>query len=156
MVSPVRVRVPPLLFSRHFQEKPLALFAAALIKPSVHHKCHHNGHSLEALREVVVEAHGRLAMHGGGDVGVSVGCLPHRGVPEHLRDQLQLLPVLEHERGEGVPKVVEPDVQQTGPPQKRFVGVAVHSDLPNTALRSCQYLSSVLLITQEQSVGIVG
>ena len=70
MVSPVRARVPPLLFSTYFQE-PLALFAA-LTEGGIHHKCHHNGHSLEALREVVVEAHGRLTMHGGGDVGVGV------------------------------------------------------------------------------------
>ena len=125
MVSPVRVRVPPLLFSRHFQEKPLDLFAAMLVKCGIHHNCHHNGHSLKALREEVVEAHGCLAMHGGGDVGVGVGGLLHRSVPQHLRDQLQLLPVLEHERGEGVPKVVEPDVRQTGPPRKRFVGAAV-------------------------------
>jgi hypothetical protein len=32
MVSPVRVRVPPLLFSKGLQEKFLALFAAALIE----------------------------------------------------------------------------------------------------------------------------
>src|SRR5215207_7279046 len=80
MVSPVRVRVPPLLFSRHFQEKPLDLFAAMLVKCGIHHNCHHNGHSLKALREEVVEAHGCLAMHGGGDVGVGVGGLLHRSV----------------------------------------------------------------------------
>ena len=74
MVSPVRARVPPLLFSTYFQE-PLALFAT-LTERGIHHKCHHNGHSLEALREVVVEAHGRLMMHGGGDVGVGVA-RPH-------------------------------------------------------------------------------
>src|SRR5215212_9155850 len=87
MVSPVRVRVPPLLFSRHLQEKPLPLFVAALMKRGIHH----NGHSLEALREEVVEVHGGLAMHGGGDVGVGVGGLLHRSVSQHLRDQLQLL-----------------------------------------------------------------
>ncbi len=53
---------------------------------------HHNGHSLEALREEVVEVHGGLAMHGGRYVGVGVDGLPHRAVPEHLGDQLQLLP----------------------------------------------------------------
>ena len=90
MVSPVRVRVPPLSFSTHFQEKPLPLFVAALMKRGIHHNCHHNGHSLEVLQEEVVEAHGGLAVHGGGDVGVGVGGLLHRGVPQHLRDQLQL------------------------------------------------------------------
>ena len=55
-------------------------------------------------REEVVEAHGGLAVHGGGDVGVGIGCLPHRGVPEHLRDQFQLFLVLEDESSEGVPK----------------------------------------------------
>jgi hypothetical protein len=68
MVSPVRVRVPPPLFSSYFQGKPLALFAAAVTERGIHH----TEHSLEALREVVVEAHGRLTMHGGGDVGVGV------------------------------------------------------------------------------------
>ena len=72
MVSSVRARVPPPLFSSYFQGKPLALFAAALTERGIHHKCYHNGHSLEALREVVVEAYGRLTMHGGGDVGVGV------------------------------------------------------------------------------------
>ena len=72
MVSPVRVRVPPLLFSSYFQGEPLALFAAAVTERGIHHECHQNEHSLEALREVVVEAHGRLTMHGGGDVGVGV------------------------------------------------------------------------------------
>ncbi len=59
-----------LVISRKTLSSPLALFTAALTERGIHHKCYHNGHSLEALREVVVEAHGRLTMHGGGDVGV--------------------------------------------------------------------------------------
>ena len=84
---PVRVRVQPPSFSSHCQEKSLPLFVAALMKRGIHH----NGHSLEALREEVVEVHSGLAMHGGGDVGVGVGGLLHRSVSQHLRDQLQLL-----------------------------------------------------------------
>ena len=52
---------PATLVSSHVQEKPLPLFVAALMKRGIHH----NGHSLEALREEVVEVHGGLAMHGG-------------------------------------------------------------------------------------------
>jgi hypothetical protein len=57
--------------------------------------------------------------------GVGVSRLLHGGVPEHLRNELQLLSVLEHERGEGVSQIVEPDVRQTSFLQKRFVGAAV-------------------------------
>ena len=121
MVSPVRVRVPPLLFSRHFQEKLFALFARLHVDRCFDHSFYHNGRSFEMLREEVAQPHSGLAVHGGGDVGVGVGGLLHRGVSQHLRDQLQLLLVLEHERGEGVPEIVEPDVRQTGTPQKRFV-----------------------------------
>jgi DNA-binding transcriptional LysR family regulator len=99
MVSPVRVRVPPLLFSKDLQRRPLALVGRPSIECRFYHNHYHNGHSLEVPREEVVEAHGGLAVHGGADVGVGVGCLPHRGVPEHLRDQLQLLSILEHDRG---------------------------------------------------------
>lgn len=98
MVSPIRVRVPPLLSCKDLQGKRFALCAVAHIERGIHH----NGRSLEVLREEVVQTHGRLAVHGGGDVSVGVGGLLDGGVPEHLRDQLQLLPVLEHERGEGV------------------------------------------------------
>ncbi len=40
-------------------------------------------------------------------------------------DQLHLLAVLEHERGEGVPKVVESDIRQAGALEERLVGAAV-------------------------------
>jgi hypothetical protein len=66
MVSPVRVRVPPLLFSRLFQEKRLAHFA----RPRIERRIHHNGHSLEVLREEIAQAHRGVAVHGGGDVSV--------------------------------------------------------------------------------------
>ena len=124
MVSPVRVRVPPLLFSRHFQAKCPALAARLRIERRFYHNHYHNGRSLEVLREEIVEAHGGLAMHGGGDVSVGVGGLLHGGMPEHLRDELQLLPVLEHECGKGVPEVVESDAWQAGALQKRLVGTA--------------------------------
>src|SRR5829696_3794760 len=125
MVSPVRVRVPPLLFSSNFQEKLLAIFERLCIECRFYHNHYHNGHSLKVPREEVVEAHGGLVVHGGGDVGVGIGCLPHRGVPEHLRDQLQLFLVLEHECGEGVPKVIEPDIRQACLLKQRLVGAAV-------------------------------
>ena len=126
MVSPVRVRVPPLLFSRHLQEKPLALFEWLRIECRFYHNHYHNGHSLKVLGEEVVEAQSGLAVHGGGDVGVGIGCLPHRGVPKYLRDQLQLFLVLGHECGEGVPKVVEPDIRQARLLKQRLlVGAAV-------------------------------
>src|SRR5215203_5779546 len=121
MVSPVRVWVPPLLFSRHFQVKLSALSA----RLQVRRLFYHNGHSLEVLREEIVEAHGGFAMHGGGDVSVGIGGLLHRGVPQHLRDELQLLPVLEHECGEGVPEVVESDVRQACLLEERLVGATV-------------------------------
>src|SRR5215207_5343151 len=124
MVSPVRVRVPPLLFFRHFQVKLSALSARLHVRRLFYHNCYHNGRSLEVLREEIVEAHGGLAMHGGGDVSVGVGGLLHGGMPEHLRDELQLLPVLEHECGKGVPEVVESDAWQAGALQKRLVGTA--------------------------------
>ena len=85
MVSPVRVRVPPLLFSRHFQGKRSTLFAWPRLERYVHHNYHHNGHSIEVLGEEVIEAHGGLAVHSGGDVGVGVGGLLDGGVPEHDR-----------------------------------------------------------------------
>ncbi len=121
MVSPVRVRVPPLYFCKDLQVKLSALFVRLRIERDIHHNCHHNGLSFEVLREEIIEAHGRRAVHGEGDVGVGVGGLLHGGVSQHLRDQLQLLPVLEHERGEGVPKVIEPDVRQASFLQERFV-----------------------------------
>ena len=40
-------------------------------------------------------------------------------------DQVHLLAVLEHERGEGVPKVVESDIRQAGALEERLVGAAV-------------------------------
>ena len=96
MVSPVRVRVPPLLFCSNLQVN----LSTLLPHPRTERTFYHNVHALEVLREEIVEAHGRLAVHGGGDLGVGVGGLLHGSVPEHLRDQLQLLPVLGHERGE--------------------------------------------------------
>src|SRR5215212_7345602 len=125
MVSPVRVRVPPLLFYKYLQVKPSAIFERRRIECRFYHNHYHNGHSLKVPREEVVEAHGGLAVHGGGDVGVGVGCLPHRGVPEHLGDQLKLLLVLEHECGEGVPKVIESDIRQACLLKQRLVGAAV-------------------------------
>ncbi len=125
MVSPVRVRVPPLLFSSHFQGKLSALFVRLRMERDIHHNCHHNGRSFEVVREEIIEAHDGLAVHGGGDVGIRVGSLLDGGVSEHLRDQLQLLPVLKHERGKGVPKIVEPNVRQTSFLQERFVGAAM-------------------------------
>jgi hypothetical protein len=86
MMSPVRVQVPPLLFSRYLQEQSSALITTALLKRSIHHNCHHNGYSFEALRERLVEA------HGGGDVGVGVGGLLNRGVPELPATYLRGLP----------------------------------------------------------------
>ena len=66
MVSPVRVRVPPLLISSYLQEKRLSLSTRLRIECSIHH----NGRLLEVLREEVVEAHSGLTVHGGGDVSV--------------------------------------------------------------------------------------
>jgi hypothetical protein len=86
MVSPVRVRVPPLLFSRHFQEKRLVISARFHVERRFYHNHYHNGHSLEVLREEVVEAHSGLTVHSGGDVGVGIGGLFHGGVPQHLGD----------------------------------------------------------------------
>ena len=79
----------------------------------------------EVLREEVVEAHSGLTVHGGGDVGVSVGGLLDGGVPEHLRDQLQLLLVLEHKSSEGVPKIVKANIRQASTLEKRLIGTAV-------------------------------
>ena len=90
MVSPVRVRVPPLYFCKDLQVKLSAIFAGLRIECRFYHNHYHNGHSLKVPREEVVEAHGGLAVHGGGDVGVGVGGLLHGGVSQHLRDQLQL------------------------------------------------------------------
>jgi hypothetical protein len=75
MVSPVRVRVPPLLFSSHFQEKHSAISTWLLIERCLYHSYDHNGPSFEVVREEVAQAHGRLAVHGGGDVGVEDYCL---------------------------------------------------------------------------------
>ena len=88
MVSPVRVQVPPLLFSKYLQVKLLALSGWQSIERRFYHNHYHNGHSLKVLGEEVVEAHSGLTVHGGGDVDVGVGGLLDRGVPEHLRDQL--------------------------------------------------------------------
>src|SRR5215213_4877897 len=110
MVSPVRFRVSPLLFCRDLQVKSLAALRRCSRGCSYYHNQYHNGRSLEMRGEEIVEAHGGLAVHGGGDVGVGVGGLLYGGMPEHLRDELQLLPVLKHECGEGVPEVVESDV----------------------------------------------
>src|ERR671920_846061 len=63
MVSPVRVRVPPLLFSRHLQEDSSASFARRHIEHGIHHNCH----LLEMLREEVVESQSGLTVHSGGD-----------------------------------------------------------------------------------------
>jgi hypothetical protein len=75
MVSPVRVRVPPLLFYRYSQGKRSTLFAWLRLERFQYHNHYHNERSLEVLREEVVEAHSGLAVHGGGDVGVGVGGL---------------------------------------------------------------------------------
>jgi chorismate mutase len=120
MVSPVRVRVPPLLFSSHLQEKLITLFAAALIKRGIHH----NGHSIEVLREEVIEAEVGLTMYGGGDVSVGVGSLLDGGGPEHLRDELQLLPVLKPSRR----SAIDPLLQML-----RIAG-ALYRDLGNRTL----------------------
>ncbi len=124
MVSPVRVRVPPLLKCSHLQVKYRSLSVRLHIKHSYYHNYYHNGHSLKVPREEIVEAHGGLTVHGGGDVSVGVSGLLHGGVSEHLRDELQLLPVLEYQGGKSMPEVVEPDVRQTGALEERFVGAA--------------------------------
>jgi hypothetical protein len=75
MVSPVRVRVSPLLFCKQLQDKRLALAARLHVERRFYHNRYHNGHSLKVPREEIVEAHDGLAVHGGGDVGVGVGGL---------------------------------------------------------------------------------
>jgi hypothetical protein len=92
MVSPVRIRVSPLLFYSYLQDKCSPLQAWPRIEFCFYHSRYHNGHSLEVPQEEVVESHGGLAVHGGGDVGVGVGGLFYRGVSQHLRDQLEFLP----------------------------------------------------------------
>ena len=76
MVSPVRFRVSPLLFIVVLQEKLSAILERLLIERRWYHNHYHNGHSLKVFREEIVEAHGGLAVHGGGDVGVGVAW-PH-------------------------------------------------------------------------------
>jgi hypothetical protein len=66
MVSPVRVRVLPLLKYLQNVRKRLALSA----RFHVERRFYHNGHSLEVLREKVVEAHSGLTVHSGGNVKV--------------------------------------------------------------------------------------
>ena len=83
MVSSVRVRVPPLSFSRYFQGKPSTLPQLLRVERCFYHNRYHNGHSLEVPREEIVEAHGGLAVHGGGDVRVGVGGSLYGGVSEH-------------------------------------------------------------------------
>ena len=76
MVCPVRARAPPLLSCKDLQGKRFALCAVAHIERGIHHNRHHNGRSLEVLREEVVQAHGRLTVHGGGDVGGGTEAAP--------------------------------------------------------------------------------
>jgi hypothetical protein len=116
MVSPVRFRVSPLPFYKYLQDKCSPLRARLYIEYCFYHSRYHNGHSLEMPREEIVESHGGFAVHGGGDVSVGAGGLFYGGVSQHLRDQLELLLVLEHEGGKGVPEVVETNVFQ---PKKR-------------------------------------
>jgi hypothetical protein len=79
MVSPVRVQVPPLLFSRNLQGKLSALSTRLYVERGIHRNGHHDGRSFEVLREEVVEAHGGLAVHGGGSI---LGAhLPHGFLP---------------------------------------------------------------------------
>ena len=79
MVSPVRVQVPPLLFSSILQGKFSALSTRLYVERGIHHNGHHDGRSFEVLREAVVEAHGGLAVHGGGSI---LGAhLPHGFLP---------------------------------------------------------------------------
>ncbi len=54
MVFPVRVRVPPLLFSRHSQGKRSALSERPQVESHLHHHRYHD------------EAHGGFTVHGGG------------------------------------------------------------------------------------------
>ena len=75
------IRVSPLLFCRYLQGERLALSAQLHVERRFYHNRYHNGHSLEVPREEIVEAHGGLAVHSGGDVGVGVGGLLHGGVP---------------------------------------------------------------------------
>ncbi len=62
----------------HFQGKRPALAARLHVERRFYHNRYHNGHSLEVPREEIVEAHGGLAVHGGGDVDVGVGGLRGR------------------------------------------------------------------------------
>jgi hypothetical protein len=79
MVSPVRVQVPPPLFSRNLQGKLSALSTRLYVECGIHHNGHHDGRSFEVLREEVVEAHGGPAVHGGGSI---LGAhLPHGFLP---------------------------------------------------------------------------
>jgi hypothetical protein len=78
-----------------------------------------------SLRQHRFHRLGGGVLHVSKDVRVGVegdGC---GGVPEHLGDQLQLLAVLEHECGKGVPKVVESDIRQACALEERLVGAAV-------------------------------
>jgi hypothetical protein len=71
-------------FYSGFAGKTLGYLERLPIECHWYHNHYHNGHSLKVPREEVVKAHSGLAVHGGGDVGVGIGCLSHRGVPEHL------------------------------------------------------------------------
>ena len=62
MVPPVRVRVPPLLFCKDLQVKLSALSGRQRIERRFYHNYYHNGHSLEVLREEVVEAQSDFTM----------------------------------------------------------------------------------------------
>ena len=69
------IQIPPLLFSGNLQGKLSALSTRLYVERGIYH----NGRSFEVLREEVVEAHGGLAVHGGGSI---VGAhLPHGFLP---------------------------------------------------------------------------
>lgn len=73
---------------------------------------------LVRLREQLVERRRSLLLHSGEHVRVGIKRDADGGVTETLGDDHRVYALLQHQRGVGVAKVMEPDVGKTGAPKE--------------------------------------
>jgi hypothetical protein len=117
MVSPVRIRISPLLFGRSLQEKRRDLVELRLWIGALYTNDYTN-----ALGQKYVQPIGHLSSHIRQHVRVEVEGHVYPGVAEHLLNHLGVFAAGEHEGREAVAQRVERDVRQTRTLEQRLKG----------------------------------
>ena len=139
MVSPVRIRVPPLEKVLQNAEFVRDGFLGVEVLPP---QCHHNW-----LGEYPIEGVQSGLLHARHEVAVDVEGDPHRGMPEHLGDGVDIGALTKCDAREGVAEVMKPNVWQLCLLEQGLEGASVEVLAPDRGTyRTREHEASVLRI----------